>query len=260
MTFSLTTNRIQRKKIKNFDTVADQINKLKDKNDYIILDNDPPIHHAVFIQAMLIKKDQYCLEVRLEHEADFSQHGIQVTQTECLNIFEQYYKGNLPDIKQWNDITNSIKQYYFDTEIELSPERVHPSFSNFFKADFYYSTTDHYTPFGNDPGFDAMMGTEEFLKKDDSNCFYLIQLINEMMINIHTWENENHDNLHLVVYNHQVTIAIGFTNLKVNGYIMNDVKDRTLSSLTILDQLQGHENYKMMLSDLIKVEAATYPG
>lgn len=257
MKFSITINNGKKHKlVKNFNTIKEEINKLVNKNDFIVLDSKSPIDKAVFLQGMFCEKDKYCVEVRFEYENDFSQFNNEVTLAECLNIFKQYYQGKLPDIEQWDDITNNLKEYYFDTEIGLSPERVHPSFSDFFKVDFYYSTIDYYSPFGNDPGFDAMRNAEEFLKEDDSNSFYLIQLIDKMMIDFS--EDTNNDNLHFTVYNHQVTIAIGFTNLKVNGFIMHDVKDRTLSALKTLDQIQNHENYKTMISDLIKVEAETY--
>jgi hypothetical protein len=104
-----------------------------------------------------------------------------------------------------------------------------------------------------------MIETEKFLQEDDSNNFHLIQFINEIKVESYDYnENKDNENLHFLVYDHNAIVSIGFTNLKVNGFIMEDVKEKTLASLNFLNQVQNHENYQIMISDLNKIEAQTY--
>lgn len=251
MKFSIITSRNEKEiTIKSFDIIENEIHKSKKTDDYIILNNEPSINHAIYIQAIRTEKNKYTLEIRLEYENDFSQYGIEnVTQADCLNIFRNYYEGRLPNLKQWEDITKYIKQYYYDTEIGLNQETVHPSFNDNFKSDFYFSISEFYSPFGNDAGFDAMMDAEKFLQDDDSNNFYLIQLIDQIHIESYDYdENKDSKNLHFEVHDHNMIVAIGFTNLKVNGYILEDVKEKTLASLHFLNQVQTHGNYQTMIS------------
>ncbi|KAF2509125.1 hypothetical protein [Flavobacterium foetidum] len=261
MKFSIitSTNETERT-IKNFDVVEKEINNCKDKEDFVILNNDPAISNSIYLQTMLSGKNQYTLEIRFEYENDFSQYGIEeVTKNDCLEIFKHYFEGRLPDLNEWEDITKYVRQHYYNTEIGLNQETVHPSYYDYFKADFYYSISDFYTPFGNDAGFDAMIEAEKFLKSEDSNNFYLIQLIDEINIENYDYdEKRDYENLHFLVHDHNAIVAIGFTNLKVNGFIMEDVKEKTLSSLRFLNQVQNHENYQIMIEDLNKIEAETY--
>lgn len=261
MKFSIITNRIEKEtKLKNFDTLESEINNCKNIDDFIILNNDPAIDKAIYLQAIVTDKEKFTLEIRLEYDNDFSQYGIEkVTKTECLHIFRQYYEGNLPDLNQWENITKYLLEYYYDTEIGLNQETVHPSFNDYFKSDFYFSISDFYSPFGNDAGFDAMIETEKFLQEDDSNNFHLIQFIDEIKVDSYDYNaDKDNENLHFLVYDHNTIVSIGFTNLKVNGFIMEDVKEKTLASLNFLNQIQNHENYQIMISDLNKIEAQTY--
>ncbi|MCR4033094.1 MULTISPECIES: hypothetical protein [Flavobacterium] len=261
MTFSILTNRNEQEKIvKDFDYIENELNKCKKIDDFIILNSVPAIDNAIYLQAIVTSKNKFTLEIRLETENDFSQFGIEeADKTVCLNMFKQYFEGHLPDLNQWENITKYVKQYYYDSEIGLNQETVHPSFNDYFKEDCYFSISDYHSPFGNDAGFDTMMEAERFLQSDDSNNFYLIQLIDEMNIESYDYdEKRDNENLHLIVYNHNCAVAIGFTNLKVNGYILEDVKEKTLDSLRFLNQVQNHENYQTMIADLSKVEAVTY--
>lgn len=261
MKFSVITSQNEKEKtIKSFDIVEREINKCKSTDDFIILNNDPAIDNAIYLQAILTDKDLFTLELRQEYENDFSQYGIEkVTKTECMAIFKQYYEGFLPDLEKWENITKYLLQYYYDSEIGLNQETVHPSFNDYFKSEFYFSISDYHSPFGNDPGFDAMMEAESFLQKNDSNNFYLIQQIEEMNIESYDYDEKKDDeNLHFTIYNHNAAVSIGFTNLKVNGFILEDVKEKTLTSLNFLNQVQNHENYKTMIADLTKVEAVKY--
>lgn len=261
MKFSIITSANEKEKaIKTFDIVEKEINNCQNISDFVILNNDPAINDAIYLQAMLSGKNKFTLEIRFEHENDFSQYGIEnVTKTECLNIFKQYYEGNLPDLTQWENITKYVRQHYYDSEIGLNQETTHPTFNDNFKADFYFSISDYYSPFGNDAGFDAMIEAERFLQNDESNNFYLIQLINQIKIESYDFdEKKDSENLHFTIYDHNAVVSIGFTNLKVNGFIMEDVKEKTLASLHFLNQVKKHENYLIMISDLNKIDAETY--
>ncbi|WP_343618032.1 hypothetical protein [Flavobacterium sp.] len=261
MKFTIITSANEKEKsVKNFDIVEKEINNCKEADDFVILNNDPALNDAVFLQGMFSDEDKYTLEIRFEHENDFSQYGIEhVTKTECLHIFKQYYEGNLPDLNQWENITKYLLQYYYNPEIGLNQETVHPSFNNYFKADFYFSIDDYFSPFGSDAGFDAMMESERFLQQEESNNCYLIQLIDETDVDKYSYDgNKENPNLHHMVYDNKAVVSIGFTNLKVNGFIMEDVKEKTLLSLHFLNSVQNHENYQTMISDLMKKEGETY--
>lgn len=261
MKFSIITSRNEKEIIvKSFDIIEYEILKSKKNDDFIILNNTPSNNDAIYLQGIITGKNLFTLEIRLEFENSFSQYGIEnVSQADCLAIFKNYYEGHLPNLEQWEDITRYIKQHFYDTEIGLNQETVHPSFNDYFKNDFYFSISDFYSPFGNDAGFDAMMEAENFLQEDDSNNFYLIQLIDQINIESYNYdEKKDNKNLHFIIHDHNAIVAIGFTNLKVNGYILEDVKEKTLSSLHFLNQVQKHENYQIMISDLSKVKAETY--
>ncbi|WP_286970436.1 hypothetical protein, partial [Flavobacterium sp. UBA4854] len=96
MKFSIITSANEKEKtIKNFDIVEKEINNCKEADDFVILNNNPTINDAIFLQGMLSGKNKYTLEIRFEHENDFSQYGIEaITKSECLNIFRQYYEGS----------------------------------------------------------------------------------------------------------------------------------------------------------------------
>ncbi|MFB9077955.1 hypothetical protein ACFFLS_04715 [Flavobacterium procerum] len=261
MKFSIITNRNEKEtNVKNFDNIENELHNCKKTDDFIIINNTPAIDNAIYLQAILTGKNKFTLEIRLEYENDFSQYGIEeASKSSCLEIFRNYFEGHLPDLNQWEDITKYVKQHYYKTEVGLNQETVHPSFNYYFKSDFYYSISEFYSPFGNDAGFDAMMEAESFLKNDDANNFYLIQLIEEINIESYDYdEKRDNENLHFLVHDHNAIVAIGFTNLKVNGFIMQDVKEKTLSSLRFLNQVQNHENYQTMMEDLNKIEAENY--
>lgn len=261
MKFSILTKANNKEKaINSFDIIEREINKCKKTDDYLILNNVPSIDNSIYLQTILTDENLFTVELRQQYENDFSHYGLEkVTKTECLNIFRTYFEGNLPDLNKWKNITKYLLQYYYNSEIGLNQETVHPSFNDYFKSEFYFNINDYYSPFGNDAGFDAMIEAERFLQNNFSNNFYLIKLINEMNIESYDYdEKRDNENLHFIVYNHNCAVAIGFTNLKVNGYILEHVKEKTLASLRFLNQVQSHENYQTMIADLSKVEAMTY--
>lgn len=94
--------------VKNFKIIENTITICISKNDFFILDNEIPINHAIYIQGMNIAENIFLLEIRFKYENDFSHYKIEVIESDCISIVEQYYKCNLPDINLWEDITSTF--------------------------------------------------------------------------------------------------------------------------------------------------------
>ncbi|MFD2115184.1 hypothetical protein ACFSTH_05665 [Paenibacillus yanchengensis] len=236
----------------SLDGLKELFQRLEDE-DYIILIPSEPIAQSVFLQVKHEQSNNYHVEIRLEYEGEnqFKQYAIDTMDvSECEQWFTNYFAGELPNVANWHDLTDYLKTYYYDAEIGLSKEQVHPNFAKICTDDFYYSISDYHSPFGNDQGFDAMNDTESFLKMEEENMYYIIHLIAEELLDS---EDVVEQTLQI-----QKVISAGFCSVKVNGFIMRDTKEHVEEALLKMNRLQPHSNYKTMLVDLQKVEMFDY--
>jgi len=63
-----------------------------------------------------------------------------------------------------NQKINTLKYYYDDPKVGLSPESSHPNFVKLATDGFFYSAGDDFSPFGNDDGNDGLRMLEDWFK------------------------------------------------------------------------------------------------
>lgn len=251
MTFSLNVNGEEIAGV-SFESMEAYLQRLEEE-DYIILIPDEPLEQSVFLQMKLEPNHGYRVEIRFEYEDEtaFKQYSIDTLQmNEVEQWFAHYYQGVLPNLEQWNDITPYLKTYYYNAEIGLTKDEVHPSYGEHFQEGFYYSIAEYHAPFGNDTGFDMMNEVERFLQQEDDNTYYIIHLLDEDFI-------DAADEVELTRLS-QTVISAGFCSVKVNGFMMRDIKELVDQALVKMNELHPHPNYVTMLADLQKVDIYDY--
>ena len=223
------------------------------KDEYIIISSTEENYQMKFIQFRKRKENFYDTEIRLEEENNFEQYQKELSKKELLDAINNYYANSMPSISKWTNITKYLKSYYFDQEERLTPTSVHPIFSESFTEAFYYSTEDYFSPFGNDSGFDMLNDVEEFIKEKEENIYYVRTLFPEEITYHITTEN-----IHLVNHALQQIVSAGFCTIKVDGIIMDDMKQEVLVALSVLQKLYKSENYKTMIDDFKKITSMSY--
>lgn len=136
--------------------------------------------------------------------------------------------------------------YYFDDKDWGTHKKTsHPKFTQHFCDDFYYNCADEDAPFGSDEGNDTLYEIEESIRKNKHIdwCSFSQKMVEEYwgMDYIHPEEidrdslkkklEEDKDYERDVLQSDQVTIAVGFGQIKISGEIDPKIKKHTLLSL-----------------------------
>lgn len=81
---------------------------------------------------------------------------------EAERLYQDRAQRGYSDYPEFDPLTI---YYYDDDKMGLHPLTSHPTYRRFFRAPFYYSSTERSMPFGNDEGSDALWEMEEILRR-----------------------------------------------------------------------------------------------
>lgn len=97
----------------------------EDEDSYVILEPKTPIENSIYIQAIK-QNDGYLAEIRFVFDSDdnFKHYSRTFNNEEDLfKVFSQYYSANnIPDLKKWEDETNTFEEETQEEMVKLYKE------------------------------------------------------------------------------------------------------------------------------------------
>jgi uncharacterized protein YfeS len=118
-----------------------------------------------------------------------------------------------------------------DDEWELSPDSAHPNARRLMKAEFFWDVTDEDSPFGNDTGADTLEFYRAWIRENDDDEEFLIELFDEWEVDRELAESLpdaelaaqlEEDHYDILTYD-DVVIAVAFAQLVLEGNAMPDM-------------------------------------
>ena len=152
--------------------------------------------------------------------------------------------------------------YYDDEDEGPTPETSHPRFRELANEDFFYDSSDDFSPFGNDDGADTLSALEDWLREggDDLRRFVaelddswdlprpknLERASNEALS---AWLGRDTMNDRYLASHANVRVAVAFGQLKITGAIDPQVADTGLRAL----------GWKRLLNARARIENPDWP-